>query len=58
MSVATQLACAARRSQPGDGADASPPTERDMSVSSVSSPGPLTLTLNPPDSCATAALSV
>ena len=57
-SVATQLACAARSSQPGEAPDPSPPTDAGMSVVIVSPPGPLTRTRRPDSTVAVAALSV
>jgi hypothetical protein len=58
MSVAAQLASAARKSQPGDGADAVPPTDEGMSVVISSPLGPATRMRKPLSSVAVATESV
>ena len=58
ISVATQLASAARRSQPGDGAVAVPPTDVTMSVEMLAPDGPSTRITSPSIRVAIAALSV
>jgi hypothetical protein len=55
--VTTQLASAGRRSQPGDGAVAVPPTDGTMLFVMLAPAGPATLT-RPSMSVATAAQSV
>jgi hypothetical protein len=57
ISVAAQLAAAARNSQPGDGALADPPTDLDMSVVTASPSGPAVSTTSPSRSTARAAPS-
>jgi hypothetical protein len=58
MRVATQAASAARRYQPGDGADPSPPTDEGISVVNSSPEGPRTVALKPATRLAVARLSV
>src|SRR5438132_959465 len=56
--VASQLASAARKTHPGDGAWPSPPTDLGMSVASASPPGPSTRIRRPSTIVAVAAESV
>jgi len=58
INVATQLACAARSNQPGDGAAPLPPTDCGMSVWIVAPSGPLMVTASPSFRIAVAVLSV
>src|SRR3954454_2780805 len=58
ISVATHAASAARRYQPGDGADPPPPMDEGMSVVNFSPDWPRTLNLRPSSRVADATLSV